>query len=84
MINSSVEDTDNDDFIPTTQKRFSQVNLQQEPSTTTKRKSVSATPIEKKRTKKTNLFQDVVSTTSISSKENRNLPPPPWLDLPTG
>jgi hypothetical protein len=48
----------------------------------TKRKYTnSLTTIEKKRTKKTNLFQDVVPVTSLNLKDN---PPPPWLDLPIG
>ncbi|CAF3621323.1 unnamed protein product [Rotaria socialis] len=81
LINNSIEDTDQDDFIPTTQKRFSQVHIQ-----TTKRKlpnSITTTnSVEKKRTKKTNLFQDVVSTTPVYFKESHNSTSPPWLNLP--
>ncbi|CAF3398834.1 unnamed protein product [Rotaria sp. Silwood1] len=82
LINNSIEDTDQDDFIPTTQNRFSQVN-----TNTTKRKLTNSftntNTIEKKRTKKTNLFQDVVSTTTYSTlKVNHTSPPPPWLTLP--
>jgi len=83
LINNSTEDTDHDDFIPTTQKRVSQINTQ-----TTKRKLTNSytntNTIEKKRTKKSNLFQDVVSVTSLTLQENRTSPPPPWLDLPIG
>jgi hypothetical protein len=77
------ENTDQDDFLPSTQKRFSQMQTK-----TTKRKltnSVMTTnTIEKKRTKKSNLFQEVVSVTSLSSRGNNTSPPPPWLDLPIG
>jgi hypothetical protein len=84
LINDSIENTDQDDFVPTTQKRFSEGNTK-----TTKRKLTNSftgpTTIEKKRTKKTNLFQEVVSVTSLSLRENKSsLPPPPWLDLPIG
>ncbi|CAF1016050.1 unnamed protein product [Rotaria sordida] len=81
LINNSIEDTDENDFIPTTQKRFSQVN-----TNTTKRKLTNSfttsNTIEKKRTKKSNLFQDVVSTTSLTLQKNPTSPPPPWLNLP--
>lgn len=87
LINSSIENTDQDDFIPSTQhKRTSQVHTKTIPVTTTKRKLTNSfnhtNTIEQKRTKKsTNLFQDVVSVPSIP---NSLPPPPPWLDLPTG
>ncbi|CAF4179279.1 unnamed protein product [Rotaria sp. Silwood2] len=90
LINNSIEDTDQDDFIPTTQRRFSQVN-----TNTTKRKLTNSFTTtntnEKKRTKKTNLFQDVVSTTSSTFKVNHTSSTfkvnhtsshPPWLNLP--
>jgi len=84
LINDSIENTDQDDFIPITQqKRFSQVN-----TTTTKRKLTNSSTyintIEKKRTKKTNLFQDVVSVKSLSLQQNTTSSPSPWLDLPIG
>jgi len=87
LVNDSIENTDQDDFIiPTTQhKRFSQVNTT---TTTTKRKLTNSSTyintIEKKRTKKTNLFQDVVSVKSLTLQQNHTSPPPPWLDLPIG
>jgi hypothetical protein len=80
LVNNSTENTDQDDFLPTTQKRFSELNTK-----STKRKftnSLTTThTIEKKRTKKTNLFQDIVS---VNLKDNQSSPPPPWLDLPIG
>jgi hypothetical protein len=88
LINNSIENTDQDDFLPSTQKRYSQVNTK-----TTKRKltnsftttTINTNTIENtKRTKKTNLFQDVVSVTSLNLRENHSSPPPPWLDLPIG
>jgi hypothetical protein len=90
LVNNSIENTDQDDFIPTTQKRFSQVN-------TTKRKlnnsfnpttpTTSNVVENKKRTKKSNLFQDVVSVASLnlqSKPTSSSSPPPPWTDLPIG
>lgn len=71
--------------MPTTQKRPSQVNTQ-----TTKRKlstsfKTTSNPVEKKRTKKTNLFHDVVSVPTTTMQQTKHSsPPPPWLDLPTG
>ncbi len=80
LVNNSIENTDQDDFLPTTQRRFSQVNTK-----ITKRKLTTTNTIEKKRSKKTNLFQDVVSVTSLNLKDNHpSRPPPPWLDLPIG
>jgi hypothetical protein len=83
LVNNSIENTDQDDFIPPTQRRFSEVNTQ-----TTKRKLTNSftttQTIEQKRTKKTNLFHDVVSVTSLNLQENHTSPPPPWLDLPIG
>lgn len=81
LVNNSIENTDQDDFIPATQqKRTSDINTK-----TTKRKLTNSfthtNTIEKKRTKKTNLFQDVVS---VPTNTINNYPPPPWLDLPTG
>ncbi|CAF0732257.1 unnamed protein product [Adineta ricciae] len=84
LINNSIEDTDQDDFMPTTQKRPSQINTQ-----TTKRKlstsfKTTSNPVEKKRTKKSSLFHDVVSVPSTTIQQTKSAsPPPPWLDLPT-
>ncbi|UJR26727.1 hypothetical protein I4U23_008042 [Adineta vaga] len=85
LINSSTENTDQDDFLPTTQKRCSQIINTQ----TTKRKlttsstTINTNSIERKRTKKSNLFQDVVSVSPSILQETKNSsPPPPWLNLP--
>lgn len=86
LINDSIEDTDQDDFLPTTQNRISQINTKP-----TKRKLPSVTPtttsinsVEKKRSKKSNLFHDVVSASSSKLNNHSTSPPPPWLDLPMG
>ncbi|CAF1023793.1 unnamed protein product [Adineta steineri] len=86
LVTDSIKDTDQDDFIPTTQKRYSEVITTT--TTTTKRKlansSTNANTFEKKRTKKSSLFSDVVSVSSINLQANNtSSPPPPWLDLPT-
>lgn len=79
LINDSIENTDEDDFLPTTQQRMSQVNMK--PAKRKFNNSLTTTTIiEKKRSKKINLFHDVVPETTNSSSS----PPPPWLDLPTG
>ena len=83
LVSNSIVDTDQDDFLPTTQSRHSDV-----PTKTAKRKL--STPLstsvsmEQKRPKKSNLFRDVVSVTSLTLSDHRTHPPPPWLDLPTG
>jgi len=80
LLNKSIENTDQDDFLPvSTQKRHSEINTKRKftqsfpPPTTTTTKTINS--VEKKRTKKSiNLFQDVIPVTGI----------PPWLNLPTG
>ena len=80
LVNDSIEDTDQDDFLPITQKQFSQVNIKP-----TKRKlTTTSNVIEKKRSKKSNLFQDVVQTTHAKLNHHSSCPSPPWLDLPIG
>ena len=84
LINNSVENTDQDDFIPTkaaTQKRLSEVNTKPPKRKLTNSLTTPHT-IEKKRTKKSSLFQDVVPVASLNLQDSS--PPPPWLDLPTG
>ena len=70
-------------FLPTTQRRFSEVNTKPAKRKFTNSFTPTST-IQKKRTKKTNLFHDVVSVHSLNLQENNTSPPPPWLDLPTG
>lgn len=83
LISSSSENTDQDDFLPSTQHRLSQLSTK-----SIKRKQPSsvtyAKPAEKKRTKKSNLFQEVVSASSLIAQPTPASPPPPWLDLPLG
>lgn len=86
LVNDSIEDTDQDDFLPTTQKQFSQVNIKptKRKLTNTTTTTTTSNTIEKKRSKKSNLFQDVVQATHTKSNHHSSYPPPPWLDLPMG
>ena len=83
LVNDSIENTDEDDFLPTTQKRFSEVNIKP-PKRKFNNSLTTSNVIEKKRSKKSNLFHDVVPETTRANRQTSSSPPPPWLDLPTG
>lgn len=77
--NNAIINTDQDDFLPSTQTQTKSIKRKSAPSST------YVKPVEPtKRTKKSNLFQDVVSTSHLTLYENTIKPIPPWLNLPFG